>query len=71
MTFINFFTGGIEAGLAGTVWIPISDKTRLSADDPKPSYTIKRITDIITILNRHRPGAPELEDSCSNASDGS
>ncbi|XP_034936436.1 N-acylneuraminate-9-phosphatase [Chelonus insularis] len=62
--------GGIEAGLSGTVWIPLSDKTRLSADEPKPNYTIKRVTDLLGILNR-RPGAPELEDSSSNASDGS
>ncbi|XP_044013307.1 N-acylneuraminate-9-phosphatase isoform X1 [Aphidius gifuensis] len=62
--------GGIEAGLAGTVWLPISDKTRLTPDDPKPGYTIKRITDLMTFLKR-RPDGPELEDSCSNASDGS
>ncbi|KAK0088907.1 hypothetical protein PV325_010228 [Microctonus aethiopoides] len=62
--------GGLQAGLGGTVWIPISDKTRLSIDDPKPDYTIKRVTDLLPILNR-RPGAPELEDSSSNASDGS
>lgn len=65
-----FILGGVESGLGGTVWVPISDKTRLSADDPKPDYTIKRVTDLISILNR-RPGAPELEDSSSNASDGS
>ncbi|XP_043273420.1 N-acylneuraminate-9-phosphatase [Venturia canescens] len=62
--------GGIEADLGGTVWIPISDKTRLTAEDPKPDYTIKRITDLLVILKRV-PGAPELEDSSSNASDGS
>ncbi|XP_028982310.1 neurochondrin homolog [Diachasma alloeum] len=62
--------GGIESGLAGTVWIPLSDKTRPSPDDPKPDYTIKHITDLMAILNK-RPGAPELEDSSSNASDGS
>lgn len=64
------FTGGIEAGLAGTLWIPTTDKPRLSAGDPKPDITIKRVTDILSVLNRG-PGAPELEDSSSNASDGS
>ncbi|XP_012285421.1 N-acylneuraminate-9-phosphatase [Orussus abietinus] len=62
--------GGIEVGLAGTVWIPTSDKTRLSSDDPKPDFTVKHVTELLTILNRS-PGAPELEDSSSNASDGS
>ncbi|XP_015610143.1 N-acylneuraminate-9-phosphatase [Cephus cinctus] len=62
--------GGIEAGLAGTVWIPTVEKPRLSADDPKPNFTIIHITDLLNILNRG-PGAPELEDSSSNASDGS
>lgn len=62
--------GGIEAGLAGTVWIATADKPRLTADDPKPDFTISYVTDILNILNRG-PGAPELEDSSSNASDGS
>ncbi|XP_011310128.1 N-acylneuraminate-9-phosphatase [Fopius arisanus] len=62
--------GGIESGLAGTVWIPLTDKTRPSVDDPKPDYTIKHVTDLMGILNK-RPDAPELEDSSSNASDGS
>lgn len=62
--------GGMEAGLAGTVWIPTADKPRLSADDPKPDFTIRYITDLLNILSRG-PGAPELEDSSSNASDGS
>ncbi|XP_063976519.1 N-acylneuraminate-9-phosphatase [Diachasmimorpha longicaudata] len=62
--------GGIDSGLAGTVWIPLSDKTRPSPNDPKPDYTIKYITDLMAILDK-RPGAPELEDSSSNASDGS
>ncbi|XP_066595369.1 N-acylneuraminate-9-phosphatase-like [Prorops nasuta] len=62
--------GGIKAGLEGTVWIPTADKPRLSRDDPKPSFTIKHVTDLVNILNRG-PCAPELEDSSSNASDGS
>ncbi|XP_054010615.1 N-acylneuraminate-9-phosphatase [Hylaeus anthracinus] len=62
--------GGIEAGLGGTVWIPISDKPHLLEEDPQPDFTISHITDILNILNRG-PDAPELEDSSSNASDGS
>ncbi|XP_046628267.1 N-acylneuraminate-9-phosphatase [Neodiprion virginianus] len=62
--------GGIEAGLGGTVWIPTTEKPRLCAGDPKPDVTIKHATDIYSVLNRG-PGAPELEDSSSNASDGS
>ncbi|XP_076166278.1 N-acylneuraminate-9-phosphatase [Ptiloglossa arizonensis] len=62
--------GGIEAGLGGTVWIPISDKLHLSQEDPQPDFTISHVTDILNILNRG-PGAPELEDCSSNASDGS
>lgn len=65
------YTGGIEAGLRGTVWIPIADKpSRLSGDDPKPDFTIRHITDLMRILDRG-PNAPELEDCSSNASDGS
>ncbi|KAL6425556.1 hypothetical protein ACFW04_009599 [Cataglyphis niger] len=62
--------GGIEARLRGTVWIPIADKPRLSGDDPKPDFTIRHVTELVRILNRS-PNAPELEDSSSNASDGS
>uniref|UniRef100_A0ABD2X1C2 N-acylneuraminate-9-phosphatase n=1 Tax=Trichogramma kaykai TaxID=54128 RepID=A0ABD2X1C2_9HYME len=60
--------GGIEAGLAGTVWIPLGD-SRLTADDPKPNYTIKQVTDLVRLLNKG-PDAHEYEDSSSNASDG-
>nr|XP_031846637.1 N-acylneuraminate-9-phosphatase-like [Nomia melanderi] len=62
--------GGIEAGFGRTVWIPISDKPRLLKEDPQPDFTITHITDLLHILNSG-PGAPELEDSSSNASDGS
>ncbi|XP_043484708.1 N-acylneuraminate-9-phosphatase [Leptopilina heterotoma] len=61
--------GGIEAGFACTIWIPIAEKSRLSSEDPKPNYTIKNICDLSKILNRG-PDAPELEDCSSNASDG-
>ncbi|CAL7951204.1 unnamed protein product [Xylocopa violacea] len=62
--------GGIEAGLKGTIWIPISDKPPLLREDLQPDFTINHITDLLSILNRG-PNAPELEDSSSNASDGS
>ncbi|KZC06443.1 PREDICTED: N-acylneuraminate-9-phosphatase [Dufourea novaeangliae] len=62
--------GGIKAGFGGTVWIPISDKPRLLKEDPQPDFTICHITDLLNVLNRG-PGAPELEDTSSNASDGS
>ncbi|XP_076233738.1 N-acylneuraminate-9-phosphatase [Calliopsis andreniformis] len=62
--------GGIKAGLRGTVWIPTVDKPHLLEDDPRPDFTISHVTDILSILNRG-PAAPELEDSSSNASDGS
>ena len=62
--------GGIEADLGGTVWIPTVDKPRLLKEDPQPDFTIRHVTDLLSILNR-RPDAPELEDSSSNASDGS
>lgn len=63
-------SGGIEAGFGATVWIPIIDKPRLSVEDPQPDFTVRRLMDISNILNR-KPGAPELEDTSSNASDGS
>lgn len=62
--------GGVKAGLGATIWIPISDKSTLLRDDPQPDFTISHITDLLSILNRG-PDAPELEDSSSNASDGS
>ncbi|XP_035721683.1 N-acylneuraminate-9-phosphatase-like [Vespa mandarinia] len=62
--------GGIEAGFGATVWIPTIDKPRLSIEDPQPDFTVRRLMDISNILNR-KPGAPELEDTSSNASDGS
>lgn len=62
--------GGIEADLGGTVWIPTVDKPRVTGDDPQPDFTIKFITDLYGILNRG-PGGPEVEDTSSNASDGS
>ena len=67
--YIVFVLGGIESGLAGTVWMPTADKPRLSSDDPQPDFTIKNICDLLKILNPG-PGAPELEDCSSNASDG-
>lgn len=65
-----FYLGGIEAGLRGTIWIPTVDKSRLLREDPQPDFTVRHVTDVLTILNRG-PDAPELEDSSSNASDGS
>lgn len=62
--------GGIQAGLCGTVWIPITDKPHLLGNDPKPDFIIKHITELTRILDRG-PNAPELEDCSSNASDGS
>ncbi|XP_017788634.1 PREDICTED: N-acylneuraminate-9-phosphatase [Habropoda laboriosa] len=62
--------GGIEAGLGGTIWIPTLDKSLLLREVPQPDFTIRHITDLSSILNRG-PDAPELEDSSSNASDGS
>lgn len=62
--------GGIEAGLKGTIWIPTVDKSRLLKEDPQPDFTVRHVTDVLAILNRG-PDAPELEDSSSNASDGS
>lgn len=67
--YVITISGGIEAGFAGTVWIPIDDKHRLTVHDPKPDYVIKHVTELSRILE-HGPGAPELEDSSSNASDG-
>lgn len=62
--------GGIEAGLGSTIWIPTVDKPFLLREDPQPDFTIRHVTDLLSILNRG-PDAPELEDSSSNASDGS
>lgn len=62
--------GGIEAGLGATVWMPTVDKPHLSVEDPQPDFTIRHLVDLSNILNR-KPGAPELEDTSSNASDGS
>ncbi|XP_014206468.1 N-acylneuraminate-9-phosphatase [Copidosoma floridanum] len=61
--------GGIAAGFAGTVWIPFGDSRLLEKDGPKPNYTIKKVTDLLKILN-YGPDAHEYEDSSSNASDG-
>ncbi|KAJ8673534.1 hypothetical protein QAD02_004796 [Eretmocerus hayati] len=60
--------GGIEAGFAGTVWIPLGDN-RLVASGPKPKYTIRQVTDLVKVLKKG-PDAHEYEDSSSNASDG-
>ncbi|XP_076284111.1 N-acylneuraminate-9-phosphatase [Lasioglossum baleicum] len=62
--------GGKKAGFGFTIWIPISDKPRLLEEDPQPDFTITHITDLLNILNRG-PDVPELQDSSSNASDGS
>lgn len=43
-------SGGIEAGLAGTVWITTAEKPRLSPDDPKPDFTIRYVTDLLTTI---------------------
>lgn len=65
-----FYLGGIEAGLGSTIWIPTVDKPFLLREDPQPDFTIRHVTDLLSIVNRG-PDAPELEDSSSNASDGS
>nr|XP_033324048.1 N-acylneuraminate-9-phosphatase-like [Megalopta genalis] len=62
--------GGIKAGFGSTIWIPISDNSRLLEEDPQPDFIITHITDLLNILNRGT-GVPELQDSSSNASDGS
>lgn len=65
--------GGIEAGLGATVWLfcgSVTDKPRLSVKDPQPDFIVRYLMDLSNILNC-KPGAPELEDTSSNASDGS
>lgn len=52
------------------MWIPTTDKPRLSGDDPKPDFIIRNVTELLRILERG-PNAPELEDCSSNGSDGS
>ena len=60
--------GGIEAGFAGTVWIPFGDN-KLVNGGPRPNYTIKQVTELTKVLN-NGPDAHEYEDCSSNASDG-
>jgi hypothetical protein len=67
LSFYNVL-GGIEAGFAGTVWVPFGDNC-LVTNGPKPNHTIKQVTDLVKVLNRG-PDAHEYEDSSSNASDG-
>lgn len=76
--------GGIRASLGGTVWVPPGGRYRGTgpSSGPRPDYTLTDITDLLRLLragaesslargtSRKRP-LPDLEDSNSNASDGS
>ncbi|XP_066262294.1 N-acylneuraminate-9-phosphatase isoform X1 [Euwallacea similis] len=44
--------GGLQAGLAGTVWIPLNRHYRLTDDDPKPDYVLKNIMELKDLLRK-------------------
>ncbi|XP_066142502.1 N-acylneuraminate-9-phosphatase isoform X2 [Euwallacea fornicatus] len=44
--------GGLQAGLAGTVWIPLNRHYRLTDDDPKPDYVLKSIMELKDLLRK-------------------
>ncbi|XP_050316409.1 N-acylneuraminate-9-phosphatase isoform X2 [Anthonomus grandis grandis] len=43
--------GGLEAGLAGTVWIPLTSGYNLVKSDPQPDYIIKHVKELKKVLN--------------------
>lgn len=67
--------GGIRAKLAGTVWIPLNQRDPITTDF-HPDYIIDNIKDLPSLLtmkndDKNHLNGPDLNDSNSNASDGS
>lgn len=46
--------GGLEAGLAATVWIPLSARYNLTETDPQPHYILRNVMELkYLLLNAH------------------
>lgn len=42
--------GGLEAGLAATVWIPLSARYNLTESDPQPHYILRNVMELKYLL---------------------
>lgn len=77
--------GGIRADLGGTVWVPLNPDS-IEDPDPNPDYVIESVMELPRLLpnnpkvprfrkvpsrNKRGVSLPDLEDNCSNSSDGS